>query len=74
VLERIFDPKRDKVAGEWRRLHNKELYALYSTLNIILVIKSITLRWVGHVAHMGRKRRRVACRVLVRKPEGGRPL
>jgi hypothetical protein len=50
VLRRIFGPKRDEVTGEWRRLHNKELYALYFSLNIILVIKSRRLRWAGHVA------------------------
>jgi hypothetical protein len=53
VLRRIFGPKRDEVAGEWRRLHNKELYALYSSPNIIWVIKSRRLRWAGHVACMG---------------------
>jgi hypothetical protein len=40
VLTRIFGPKRDEVTGEWRRLHNKELYALYSSPIFILVIKS----------------------------------
>jgi hypothetical protein len=54
VLRRIFGPKRDKVTGKWRRLHNKELYALYSSPNIIQVIKSRRLRWAGHVACMGR--------------------
>jgi hypothetical protein len=44
VLRRIFGPKRDEVTGEWRRLHNKELYALYSSPNIIRVIKSRILR------------------------------
>jgi hypothetical protein len=54
VLRRIFGPKRDEVTGErrWRRLHNKELYALYSSPNIIRVIKSRRLRWTGHVARM----------------------
>jgi hypothetical protein len=56
VLRRIFGPKRDQVTGEWRRLHNKELYALYSSPNIIRVIKSRKLRWAGHVARMGEKR------------------
>jgi hypothetical protein len=50
VLRRIFGPKRDKVTGEWRRLHNEELYALYSLPNIIWVIKSRRMRWAGHVA------------------------
>jgi hypothetical protein len=53
VLRRIFGPKRDEVTGEWRRLHNKELYALYSSPNTIQVIKSRRLRWAGHVAHGG---------------------
>jgi hypothetical protein len=71
VLRRIFGPKRDEVTGEWRRLHNIELYALYSP-NIIRVIKSRRLRWAGHVARMGE--RRCAYRVLAGKPEGRRPL
>jgi hypothetical protein len=64
--------KRDEVTGECRRLHNKELYALYSLLNIIRVIKSRRLRWAGHVARMGE--RRGAYRALMGKPEGMRPL
>jgi hypothetical protein len=72
VLRRIFGPKRDEVTREWRRLHNKELYALYSSPNIIRVIKSRLLRWAGHVARMGE--RRGAYRALVGKPEGSRPL
>jgi transcription termination factor 2 len=72
VLRSIFGPKRDEVTGEWRRLHNKELYALYSSANIILVIKSRRLRWAGHVARM--EERRGAYRALVGKPEGRRPL
>jgi hypothetical protein len=72
VLRRKFGPKRDEVKGEWRRLHNKELYALYSSPNIIRVIKSRRLRWAGHVACMGESKG--AYRVLVGKPEGRRPL
>jgi hypothetical protein len=71
VIMRIFGPKRDEVTGEWRRLHNKELYAVYSS-NIIWVIKSRKLRWTGRVARMGE--RRGAYRALVGKPEGRRPL
>jgi hypothetical protein len=56
VLRRIFGPKRDEVTGEWRRLHNKELSALYSSPNIIRVMKSRRLRWAGHVARMGERR------------------
>jgi hypothetical protein len=72
VLRRIFGPKTDEVTGEWRRLHNKELYALNSSRNIIRVIKSRRLRWAGHVVCMGE--RRGAYRSLVGKPEGRRPL
>jgi hypothetical protein len=72
VLRRIFGPKRDEVTGEWRRLHNKELHALYSLTNIIWVIKSRRLRWAGHVACMGE--RRGAFRASVGKSEGRRPL
>jgi hypothetical protein len=71
VLRRIFGPKRDEVM-EWRRLHNKELYALYSSPDIIWVIKSRRLKWAGHVTCMGE--RRGAYRALVGKPEGKRPF
>ena len=53
VLRRIFGPKTDKVTGKWRRLHNEELYDLYSTPNIIRVIKSRLMRWAGLVASIG---------------------
>jgi hypothetical protein len=72
VLRRIFGPKRDETRGEWQRLHNEELYALYSSPNINWVIKSIRLRGVGHVAHMGDSAR--AYKVLARKPERRRPF
>jgi len=48
-------PKKDEGTGEWRRLHNEELYDLYSP-NIIRMIKSRKIRWVGHVARMPEKR------------------
>jgi len=53
VLKRIFGDRRDKVTGEWRKLHNKELNDLYSSPNIVRVIKPTTIRWVGHVVRMG---------------------
>jgi hypothetical protein len=53
VLKRIFGPKRDKVTGGWKKLHNKELHNLYSTPNIIRMIKSRRIRWVEHAARMG---------------------
>jgi len=68
----IFGPRRDEVTGEWRRLHNEELNDLYCSPNIVRVIKSIRIRWAGHVASMGKERG--VYRVLVGKPEGKRPL
>ena len=56
VLRMIFGPKRDDITGEWRRLHNEELYDVYSSLNIIRVIKSRRMRWAGHAAFMGDRR------------------
>ena len=72
MLRRIFRPKRDKVTGEWRELHNEELNDLYCSPNIVQVIKSRRMRWAGHVAHMGEGRGMY--RGLVGKPEGKRPL
>ena len=53
VLRRIFGPKRDEVTGEWRKLHNEELDDLYCSPNIVRMIKSRRMRWVGHVARTG---------------------
>ena len=52
VLRKIFGAKEDKITGEWRKLHNAELYALYSSPNISRSLKSGRLRWAGHVACM----------------------
>ena len=71
-LRRIFGPRRDEVTGEWRRLHNAEQNDLYSSPNIVRVIKSRRTRWAGHVARMGDERG--VYRVLVGKPEVKRPL
>jgi hypothetical protein len=60
------------MVGDWRKVHNEELYNLYSSPNTIRMIKSRNMGWVGHVAGMGERRN--AYRVLVRKPEGQRPL
>jgi len=70
--KRVFGRRRDEVTGEWRRLHNAELNDLYSSPNIVRVIKSIIMRWDGHVALMGEERG--VYRVLVGKLEGKRPL
>ena len=72
LWRRIFGPRRDEVTGEWRRLHNEELNDLYSSHNIVRVIKSRRMRWAGNVARMGEERGMY--RVLVGKPEGRRPL
>ncbi|KAJ4427026.1 hypothetical protein ANN_26825 [Periplaneta americana] len=72
VLRKIFGAKRDEVTGVWRKLHNTELQALYSSPDIIRNIKSRCLRWAGHVARMGESRN--AYGVLVGRPEGKRPL
>ena len=69
VLRRIFGPKRDEVTGEWRKLHSEDLY---SSPNILRVLKCRRMRWAGHVARMGKGRS--VYRFLVGKPEGKRPL
>ena len=72
MLRRIYGPKRDGVTGEWRKLHNEELNSLYSSLNIVRVIKSRRMGWAGHVARM--EEGRGVHKVMVGKPEGKRPL
>jgi hypothetical protein len=72
VLRRIFWPKRGEVTGEWRKLHNEVLNDLYSSPNIVRVIKSRRMKWVGHVARVGD--RRYVYRLSVGKLEGRRPL
>jgi len=72
VLRRIFGPKRNEVTEERRKLHNEELNDLYSSLNIVRVIKSKRIRWAAHVERMGE--RIVVYKVLVGKPEGKRSL
>jgi hypothetical protein len=66
VLRRRFEPKSDKVTGERRKPHNEELHDLYSSPNIVRVIKSITIRWTGQIAGLGEERS--VYRVLVGKP------
>jgi hypothetical protein len=72
VLTKIFGPKRGEVTREWRKLHNENLNCLYSSTNIVRMIKSGDMSWAEHVASMGE--RRDVYRVLVGKSECKRPL
>jgi hypothetical protein len=71
MLRIIFGPKREEMVGGWRRLH-EGLHNLYTSPNIIRVIKSRRRRWLGHVAHTGDMRN--VYKLLVRKPEGKKPF
>jgi len=68
MVLRIFGPRRDEVTREWRRLHNEDVNNLYSSPNILRVIKSRRMRWAGHVARMGEEKS--VYRILVEKPGG----
>jgi len=72
VLRKIFGPKRDEVTGEWRKPHIEELHDLYSSPNIVRMIKSRRMRGAGHVVSIGD--RRGVYRALVGKPDGKRQL
>jgi CelD/BcsL family acetyltransferase involved in cellulose biosynthesis len=72
VLRRIFGPRREEIRGSWRKLHNEDLHNLYSSPDIIRIIKARRIRSEGHVARMGAKRN--AYKVLVRMPQWKRPL
>ena len=72
LLRRIFGPGMDEVTEEWRKLHNEELNDLYSSPNIIRMIKSRIMKLAGRVARM--EDRRGVYRALVGKPKGKSPL
>jgi hypothetical protein len=72
VLRRMFGPKREEVVGNCRRLHNEELHNLYTSPNVIRVVKPRRMRWVGNVARMGEMRS--AYSIMVGKSEGKRSL
>jgi hypothetical protein len=61
VLRKIFGLRREEVTAEWRKLHNEELLDLYSWPSIIRIMKARRMRWAGHVARMGQKRKRKVC-------------
>ena len=65
ILWRIFGPKKD-ANGEWRRLHNEEIHSLFSSHNLVRVIKSRSLRWTGHVTRM--EEGRSAFKIIKGKP------
>jgi transcription termination factor 2 len=69
-LRKIFGPKREE-DGSWRKLHNDELHSLYSSPNVVTMIKSRRMRWAGHVARM--EEGRCVYRVLVGRPKRKRP-
>jgi hypothetical protein len=69
-LREMFEPKRDEVKGERRKLHNEDLHNLFSSPNIVRVTNPRRMRWAGHVARMEEMRN--ACKILVRKPQGKR--
>jgi hypothetical protein len=68
----IIGPKRDKVMGDWRKLHNEQLHDLYSSPSVIRMMKRGRMKWVGHVKRMGKKMN--ANSILVGKSEAKRPL
>jgi len=72
VLRRLFEPKKDEVTRDWRKVHNEELGDLWSSPTFVRVNKSRRMRWARHVARLGE--RRCIDRVLVGKTEGKRPL
>jgi hypothetical protein len=72
VQRRTLRFKRDKMLGGWRKLHNEERHNLYCSTKIIRMVKSRMMGWSGYVTRMREKRN--ACRNLVGKPEGKRPL
>jgi hypothetical protein len=71
MVRKTFGPKREE-DGSWRKLHNDELDGLYSSPNIVRLIKSRRMRWAGHVARMGEERG--VYRVLTGRPEGKRKM
>ena len=72
MLRNILGPKKEEVTGGWGKRHIEEINELYCSPDIVRVIKSRRMRWAGHVAHMGARRR--VYRVLVWKSKGKIPL
>ena len=72
VLRSMFGPERDKVTGEWGKLHNEELNDLYLSPNVVREIKLRRMRWLFYVAYLGEWRG--VYRILAGKPERKRPM
>jgi hypothetical protein len=72
ILREMFGPKRYEMTGEGRKVHNKEHHNMFSSPNIIRMVKSKKMRWAGHVSQMGENRN--AYMILLAKPDGKRPL
>jgi hypothetical protein len=71
VLRTTFGPKREEVTESWGKLHDEELHNLYCSTYIIRMIKSRRVGWAGHVTRMGDMKNDY---ILIRKPEGKRPI
>jgi hypothetical protein len=61
VLRKIFGPKRNEVAGDLKKMHNEEFHNVYSSPSKIRMMKAKSMKSVGHIARMGRRRMHIGC-------------